>query len=160
MNANQAPGMPPFDPMEITWLALVKARWKILVAAGVGAGLGLVVGLAQPNVYTSLGKFRVDAGQLASVMESSRGGGSSSTAQGMRASREEVIDELEILSSQDIMMAVAQEVGTDALLRPADPSAFDNQWTSPPVRYMHQFQAWLLGQLNGMSGGDTWERES
>ena len=160
MNAQQPPGLPPFDPMEITWIAIVKARWKILAATGLGAALGLVAGLARPNLYTSVGKFRVDAGQLASVMDTSlSGGGAGSTPQGLRATREEVVDELEILYSPDIIGAVAETVGTEAILRPADPSAFDNQWTPEHIRLLHRFQGWVLSSLGGPSQGSDWERK-
>ncbi|MCP3919684.1 MAG: hypothetical protein GY711_29475 [bacterium] len=132
---------PQINIAEVGLHALARFPFTILVLTGLGTIGGLVFGLAQPNLYKSIGLLLVrqdarDQRTPTSAVDEDLGarGGGIGTA-----------DELLILRNPKLNERVLEKVGVAKILTPYDPSVRDNEKTSPLIRSLHEFQAKLMG---------------
>ncbi|MHC5210626.1 MAG: GumC domain-containing protein [Planctomycetota bacterium] len=118
-----------------------RSRGWVITASVAGALLGLATGLLKPNTYESeaglllrMGaRERITAESLVGMDE--RPSGTSPT----------MLDEIQMLSDVTIYERVAQSVGPQLILQPADPTRDDNELTSWPVKRLHELQRFVFG---------------
>jgi len=119
--------------------ALLRFRGLVSAVTLLGALLGLVVGVMQPNSFTSSGTLLLRSGARETA-----------TAESTVAGRESqdvrpfdfIANEIQILSHRDAFHRVIEKVGVDRLLEAYDPAADDGAETSVPARALHRLQTW------------------
>jgi uncharacterized protein involved in exopolysaccharide biosynthesis len=144
---------PRFDLWELLVLGIARSRKLIAFAAVVGVGVAFVVALMTPNTYVSESKLFLRIGRREQI--------SSETMSGMMEpvgdSGPTIRDELHMLDDRAIYEKVAAEIGPSEVLRPADPSRYDNEDTGTAVRVMHSVQSFLYQLGNSKSAGPDTE---
>ena len=130
---------PSFDILELVLFGIGRFRYWIVLTTVIGLAVGVFMSLIEPNIYSSNGKFLVRFGERekrAPEQAIRTGGGQ---LPGMVA-------ELHLLLSQELYESVAKKVGPDKILKPFDPTEFDNESTPKLTRWQHQFQDWWFNR--------------
>ena len=105
---------PPFEIKDIVF-ALSRSRAWILGFAVIGLAAGVVAAAAQPNTYTSSAKLLLRLGAHEDFTPEDLAGADYNAA----GSRPTIYDEIHMLTDQAIYYRVAQDLGPEALQRPA-----------------------------------------
>ncbi len=132
------------DPRAFVLLALARSwRWVIGLVV-LGALIGLIVAAAQPNTYTSEAKLllRLGAREEVTAEDIAVAGAE------RRESRPTMQDELHMLRDATIYESVAERLGPEKILAPADPTRHDGPDTPVLVHGMHQMQSFFLSFSN------------
>lgn len=114
--------------------------WVCLFVA-VGAAVGLVVGLIQPNTYVSNTKLLLRVGVRELISSESL----VNVERQPQESRPTMVDELQMLADVAVFERIARKIGPREILEPADPRRDDGPLTSWPVRMLHGLQARSVG---------------
>ena len=128
-----------FDLQEKVLFALGRHRWLVGGMIAVGLMGGLVVAAGSPNVFTSRARLRLQSGKVENL--------SSEEIMGVETdsrSSHGVIDEVFLLQVEDIYKRVAEDLGPQRILTPADPTAHDDEQTPAHVRSLHNIQKFLF----------------
>jgi uncharacterized protein involved in exopolysaccharide biosynthesis len=144
---------PRSDPIRTLVLPLWRSRWLIAATVIVGAGIGLFLGLMQPNTYRSVGKLELIWGAIEEITPESMVEG---TTGQRRMPRDPMSSELVVLTKEAVFERVAREVSPFELFTPYDPAAMDDESTPRVRRLFHQAQAWWFSRgasLASDSGG-------
>ncbi len=104
-----------------------------------GAAIGVLIGLAQPNRYVSTAKLTLRMGAREQLTSESL----LDFDERPHATTPTMFDELAMLSDVAIFERVAKTLGPDMVLAPADPERDDGPSTAFPIRAMHALQAWI-----------------
>lgn len=129
-------------------------RW-IVVLSILGASVGLVAGLLQPNQYESHAKLLLRVGAREAMSAESLAG----IDDHHNGTRPTVGDELQMLSDVAVFERVVRKIGVRAILAPADPRGEDGPTTSAPVRWLHAVQARVLAWTAAEHDADGHEAE-
>jgi uncharacterized protein involved in exopolysaccharide biosynthesis len=126
-------------------------RGRRLLLAGLVAGAlgGLLLGVARPNTYRSVGKLMIRAGAREQVTPEMSVTGNQG---GFGGGRNVVVDELHLLAAPEVFEEVARAVTAAEVLRPYDPGARDDNDTSALVGLFHRGQSWWFA--SAADGGD------
>lgn len=137
-NAEDAAPTKRIDWMQVAFMPLWRARWWILVGAGLSAGAGGVQALMKPNEFSSVGKLLVRTGSRESKTAEGRVIGDSSGAQA--SLREAIQNQIHLITTPEVYRRVVANLGPSTILEPYDPTAQDNENTALHTRWMHKFQ--------------------
>lgn len=143
---------PRSDPKAIVTLALARSwRWVVTLCL-IGATIGLAAAVAKPNTYTSQAKLLLRFG----AREEMTAEDIAVPGADRRESRPTMQDELHMLRDETIYEGVAERLGPELILRPADPSRDDGPDTPRPVRWMHDLQGFFISIADrpGRAGSD------
>ncbi len=132
------------DPRTFLAIALARSRRWIVALALLGAVIGIVFAAAQPNTYTSEAKLLLRLG----VREELTAEDIAVPGAERRESRPTMQDELHMLRDATIYESVAERLGPELILTPADPTRYDGPDTSIFVRGMHELQSFFLSFSN------------
>jgi uncharacterized protein involved in exopolysaccharide biosynthesis len=127
------------DVQRTLLLPLWRGRHLLLAGLVAGAVGGLLLGIARPNTYRSVGKLMIRAGAREQVTPEMSVTGNQS---GFGGGRNVVVDELHLLAAPEVFEEVARTVTPAEVLRPYDPGARDDNDTSALVRLFHRGQSW------------------
>ena len=141
---------PRFDLRQLLVFGVARSRRWIATTAAVGLAIGMGSAMLQPNTYTSEAKLFLRVGQREQVTFDTLMG----TLEEPSSRGPTISDEVHMLSDRSIYGRVAQKLGPGEILRPADPSRYDDDETPLLLRAMHEVQAFLygFGSAIGVSG--------
>lgn len=114
-------------------------RWIVGLSI-LGATVGLVAGVLEPNLYESHAKLLLRVGAREAMSSESLAG----IDNPQHSTRPTVADELQMLSDVAVFERVVHKLGAREILSPADPRSADGPLTPAPVRWMHALQARLF----------------
>lgn len=142
---------PRFDLWELLVLGVARSRRWIAAATTAGVLIALGVGILTPNTYISESKLFLRIGRLEQISSEALVG----PLEPLGDSGPTIQDELHMLRDRAIYERVAEDLGPSEVLRPADPSRYDNERTSMPKRVMHSVQSFLyrLGTVSSDAPG-------
>ena len=115
----------------------------VLFFTALGALAGAVVGLLQPNLYESKAKLLLRVGARELLTSESMLG----EVEDPRVSAPTIADEIQMLSDVGLYEKVAQQLGPESILRPADPRRDDGPDTPFYTSFLHTVQARMFGAL-------------
>lgn len=112
----------------------------VLLLTGLGAAVGIGVGLLKPNLYESHAKLTLRMGAREQITSESL----VDDGERPHAPLPTLVDEMQMLSDVAIFERVARELGPAVVLVPADPGRDDGLFTAPPIRLYHLLQKFAL----------------
>jgi len=133
------------DPIDTIVAPLWRARRTIAITMAAGLCLGGFLSLLQPNEFSSIGKFLVRAGEREAITPEGRVIGDGGASISINT-REAVANQIHLVNDPSVFQRVVADVGAPAILAPYDPSVFDDDHTSAPMHWMHQFQRYWFGR--------------
>jgi len=137
--ASAAPGI---DVVKVLARPLWAGRYWLVLAAGLGASLGVLQSMLRPNEFTSLGKFLVRPGTRESTTPEGRIIGDGSGAP--LSLREAVQNQIHLLQNPEVARRAVADLGARTMLEPYDPTEHDDENTPLHMRWAHQLQrAWF-----------------
>ncbi|MCA8962716.1 MAG: hypothetical protein KDC38_19470, partial [Planctomycetes bacterium] len=138
-SATDGPGgeLTAWNPLEAFILPAVRGWGIILVGAVLGLIAGTFLALVKPNEYESRAKIYVRPTLTPNpeLVEE----GKAPTA------KPDIANQFHLLTSEEVMLRVVQELGAATIIQPYDPAADDNETTPFLMRKLHQFQSWWFG---------------
>lgn len=143
---------PGLDPLVLLRLAIFRHAWSIMALVGMGVAMGAFRAIIQPNLFQSEAKFQL---QLGAREQRTPEGAIIDEFQRL-GSGVVVGDVLQVFSDPKVHRRVVARVGADTILTPEDPTRFDTDETSRPMRWMHVLQAWWLNR--GVGDGPSVEQ--
>lgn len=115
MNAKPNRPHPPMLTLGDIYYILFRHKWKILIIAGVGLLIGLLLPMAWPSVYESQAKLLIKYVTDSRVPTAPDGDGQKILVPDA-AGRNIINTELQILTSMDLAQEVATNIGADKIL--------------------------------------------
>ena len=145
----------PAPDLRLLLVRGVRRSWPwVCLLVVLGAAVGIVAGLVQPNTFVSNAKLYLRVGAREQITSESLVGMEGER----RAALPTMVDELQMLSDVTIFERVARKIGPSEILQPADPGRDDGPLTSSPVHLLHRLQSIGLrwtAQQHDCSGADA-----
>ena len=132
------------DPASTMILPLWRSRLLIAGMVVLGAGLGLFLGIMQPNSYQSDGKLVLRWGLREEMSPETMLSDLGSFGRGQP--RDAVNNELHLLRAPQVFERTAELVTPAALFATYDPTEDDDESTPQHIRLLHRAQAWWFSR--------------
>lgn len=129
-----------------------RLRGWVIVAMLVGGGVGAFQAVVTPSSYRSSGKLFVRPGLREVVQPDAAFSGAGGGAARLSGTREAILNEMQMLQSQELFDLVVRRFGADQVLAPFDPGSVGPGGGSWYSGLMHSFQRWWFAPSETSAG--------